>query len=257
MHKYIENKNIKIYLREEIIECSSKAILLIHGFFEHGGRYNEFIDILKEKGFSVFSMDLRGHGRTISKKGDLVSINKVISDVKKVIGYIKENYKFDKFGAFAHSTGGLVASIYASLYEKDLDFLVLTSPAVYCPAKYKKINYIPYKLIPFVNLKRDISKITNLDEYTLKNFSIRSIGVIFAEGVKLLNEILDIKCPTLLLCGKKDDLLDEPEKYIDFSNKLVCDNKFIMYENAEHRIVHNEGCEERIRDILVWLKDNV
>ena len=256
MAKYIDNRNVKIYLSEELVNDSSKAILLIHGFFEHSGRYKDFINVLKMNGFSVFSMDLRGHGRTISKRGDLQSIKKVLSDVKKVIEYIKENYKFDKFGVFAHSTGGLVASIYASLYKKELDFLILTSPAVYCPSKYKKINLIPYKLLPFVTLKRDLNEITNLDEYTLQAFSIRSIGVIFSEGVRLLDKVLSIECPSLLLCGKKDGLLDEPDKYVEFSNRLI-NYKFIMYENAEHRIVHNDGSEDRIKDILSWLSCNV
>lgn len=252
MDKYIANKDIKIYLNEDIVKNSNKAILLIHGFFEHSGRYDEFVSKLKEVGYSVFAMDLRGHGRTISKKGDLESIEKVVSDVKAIVNYVKENYKFDKFGLFGHSTGGLASCLHASL-NNDVDFLILSSPAVYCPIKYKKIKYIPYKMIPFLYLKRDASKITNLDEYTLKKFSIRSIGVIFDEGVKCLEKVLNINCPTLLLCGKKDDLLDEPDKYIEFANKLTCDSKFIMYENSGHRIVHNEGSEKRIEDILKWL----
>ena len=257
MEKYIDNKNVKIYLSEELNKDSTKAILVIHGFFEHSVRYNEFVAELKKNGFNVFSMDLRGHGRTVSRKGDLQSIKKVVSDVKKVVDYIKENYKFDKFGLFGHSTGGLISCIYASLYKEGLDFLVLTSPAVYCPSKYKKIKYIPYKILPFFYLKRDLNGISAVDEYTLKSFSIRSIGVIFDDGVNFLEKVLDIKCPTLLMCGKKDSLLDEPDKYVEFSNRLTCEHKFIMYEDAEHRIVHNDGCEERIEDIFGWLKDIV
>lgn len=257
MIKYIDNKNIKIYLKEDLVENSSKAILVVHGFFEHSGRYDEFVSKLKNIGFNVFSMDLRGHGKTISKKGDLKSIKKLIEDIDKIVKYIKNNYRFEKFGLFGHSTGGLISSLYASLYHEELDFLVLTSPAVYCPKKYKKISYIPYKFIPFLYLKRDMREITSVDEYTLKSFSIRSIGVIFDEGVRYLNKVLNIKCPTLLLCGKKDDLLDEPDKYVAFSNKLVCDKKFVMYEDAGHRIVHNDGYEDRVKDIEEWLNTDI
>ena len=250
MDGYIATKNIKIYLREDINENSNKAILLIHGFFEHSGKYNDFILNLKKLGYSVFATDLRGHGRTISKKGDLKSIKKVLDDVDLIVKYIKEKYKFDKFGIFAHSTGGLISSIFASLYKEKLDFLILTSPAVFCPKKYKKIKYIPYKILPFLKLKREIK---GADEYTLKSFSIRSIGVIFVEGVNLLNKVLDIKCPTLLLCGKEDDLLDEPDKFIEFSKRIGPTLTFKMYEDAKHRIVHNEGNEARIKDIIEWL----
>ena len=67
MGKYINGKDIKIFVNENIVEDSSKAILLIHGFGEHGGWYNEFSERLKKEGYSVFVMDLRGHGRTICK----------------------------------------------------------------------------------------------------------------------------------------------------------------------------------------------
>lgn len=263
MDKYIDNKNIRVYLREDIIENSSKAILLIHGFCEHSGRYDEFINKLKGIGYSVFSMDLRGHGRTISKKGDLESINKVISDVEVVVNYIEEHYSFTKFGIFGHSTGGLVTCLYTSLNNDKVDFVVLSSPAVYCPKKLKGIRYLPYKLLSFIYLKKKHSESQEMlnysknDLYSLKKFSLRSIGVIFVEGVRKLNKVLNIECPTLLLCGKKDVLLDEPDKFIEFSNKLASDKKFIMYEDAKHRIVHNEGSEERINDIIEWLNANV
>ena len=132
MDKYIDNQSIKIYVQENVVENSKKAILLIHGFCEHSGRYEEFINKLNEIGYSVFAMDLRGHGRTIGKKGDLESINKVVKDVAMVAKYIKENYKFDKFGMFGHSTGGLAACLYASL-NHDVNFLVLSSPEADLP----------------------------------------------------------------------------------------------------------------------------
>lgn len=259
MDKYIDNKNIKIYLKEDIVDKSSKAILLIHGFCEHSGRYCEFINKLKEIGYSVFSMDLRGHGRTIGKKGDLESIKRVISDVEIIVNYIKNNYNFEKFGIFGHSTGGLVTSLYTSLNNDKVDFIVLSSPAVYCPKKLKAIKYIPYKLLSFIYLKKKQSESKEMldysknDLYSLKKFSIRSIGVIFVEGIRDLNKVLNIKCPTLLLCGKKDILLNEPDRFIEFYNKLNNDKKFIMYEDAKHRIVHNEGSETRTKDILEWL----
>lgn len=250
MEKYIEGKNIKIFINERVASDSSKAILLIHGFGEHGGRYSEFIERLVKEGYSVFAMDLRGHGRTISKKGDLKSIKTLIKDVELVMEYIKTNYDYETIGIFAHSTGGLIASLYASLNK--VDFLALTSPAVYCPKKYRIIKFLPYKLLKFIYLNKEFKG----DEYSLKRFSIRSIGVIFDEGERFVRKILNIKCPTLLACGKKDDLLDEPYNYELFYKRLNNDkNKFILYDEGGHRIVHNAGYEKRVEDIVEWIKN--
>jgi len=254
MEKYIDNNKIKIFVREKLVENSSKAILLIHGFGEHGGRYEEFISVLNKEGYSVFAMDLRGHGKTISKKGDLESIKKVIKDTELVMDYIKENYNFKTIGVFGHSTGGLVASLYTSFNNDKVNFLILSSPAVYCPKKFKIIRLLPYRFLKFISIKKEF----NGDEESLKNFSIRSIGVIFKEGVNWVNKHLNIKAPTLLVCAKKDDLLDEYENFGVFYNKLNNDkNKFIMYEDAKHRIVHNDGYEKRVKDIVSWICDVV
>ena len=259
MEKYIKNRNIEIFLREEIVDGSTKGILLIHGFAEHSGRYSEFINNLKEQNYSVFAMDLRGHGKTISKKGNMESIKKVISDVKMIVAYIKENYDFEKIGIFGHSTGGLAASLYASLND-EADFIVLSSPAIYCPKKFKIIKYIPYKILPFIKIKKrnseskEMLEFSQKDEYSLREFSLKSIGVIFKEGVSQINKTLNIKCPVLLLCGKKDNLLSDTFQFEIFMNKLKNEkNKIIIYEDCKHRIVHNDGAKQRIQNIISWM----
>lgn len=261
MEKYIENGNIKIFLNEELVNDSKRAILLIHGFSEHGGKYVDFIKNLNEQGFSVFAMDLRGHGRTTGKKGDMQNIEKVISDVECVMKYIKSEHSFDEIGIFGHSTGGLVASIYTSLNNENVNFLILSSPAIYCPKQYRKINIIPYNLINFIYLKKnngvskELSEFYKNDIYSLQKFSIRTIGVIFKEGIRMLNKVLNINCPALLVCGRKDEIFKESNKFEMFFTKFTNKNsKIIIYDDAKHRIVHNEGSEERIKDINDWLK---
>lgn len=261
MEKYIKNGNIEIFINEEIVGDSNKAILLIHGFAEHSGRYVDFINELKERNFSVFAMDLRGHGKTVSKKGNMESIKKVISDVDAVVNYIKSNYNFEKIGIFGHSTGGLATSLYVSL-NNTADFIILSSPAIYCPKKLKIIKYIPYKILPFIKIKKRTSESKEMleysknDKYSLHKFSLKSIGVIFNEGVNLLNKILNIKCPVLLVCGKKDTILSDTFQFEMFMNKLENKkNKIIIYQEGKHRIVHNEGSKERIQDIIRWLKN--
>lgn len=261
MMKYIQNGKVQIYINEMTVNNSNIAILIIHGLAEHSGRYDDFIFKLNERGISVFAMDLRGHGQTISKKGDCESIKKVISDVDAVIDYIKNSYKFEKLGIFGHSIGGLVTSIYASINKK-LDFLVLSSPAVYCPKKLKIIKLIPYKILSFIYLKKKHSESQEMleysknDKFALKKFSLRTIGEFFVDGIQILKKKLDIKIPVLLVCGMQDRLLNEQEYFKDFMKRLIhAKNKLIAYENAKHRIVQNEGCEDRINDIIKWIEE--
>ena len=92
------------------------------------------------------------------------------------------------------------------------------------------------------------------DPLALHSFSIRTIGIFFNDGIKLLTNKLNIKCPVLLLCGKQDSLLNEQQNFERFMSKLTNkQNKLISYDNAKHRIVHNEGSHKRINDLIKWL----
>ena len=262
MEKFVENGKVKIFVREAVALNSETAVLLIHGLAEHSGRYEQFIERLNQNGISVFAMDLRGHGQSISKRGDCESINKVLTDVKCVVDYVKKHFKFESIGIFGHSVGGLISALFASINNNELDFLVLSSPAVYCPDKLKIMKIVPYKILPFVKIKKKHSESQEMleyskkDKYALHKFSIRTVGVFFVEGQKLLQKKINITCPLLLVCGKQDILLTEQNEFLSFMEKCSNKkNKFICYEDAKHRIVQNDGAEQRMSEIISWIKE--
>ena len=261
MERFVENGKVKIFVREAVVDNSKTAILLVHGMAEHSGRYEQFIESLQESGVSVFAMDLRGHGQTVSKKGDSESIKKVLHDVDCVVQHIKSNFHFDRLGIFGHSIGGLVASLYASLFSENVDFLVLSSPVVYCPEKLKILRFVPYKILPFIKFEKKHSESKEMLEYSrndrfaLHKFSLRTAGVFFVEGQRLLQKTMNVSCPVLIVCGKKDILLSEQDKFDLFIKKCKNEkNKLICFEDAKHRIVQNEGCQQRIEEIIKWIK---
>ena len=45
------------------------TVQLVHGASEHSGRYDQLAARLARRGFGVWAMDLRGHGRTAESTG--------------------------------------------------------------------------------------------------------------------------------------------------------------------------------------------
>lgn len=251
-------KNSKVYIEEHVVQNSNFALVLIHGLAEHCGRYKEFITQLNNNAISVFAIDLRGHGKSIGKHGDSESIKKVIYDISLVINYIKRKFTFKKLGIFGHSVGGIVASIFAG-QNIDIDFLILSSPAIYLPKKLRFARFIPYKFLPFIKVKKNHSEsnemleVSKNDLLALHYISIRTIGVYFIEGLSFLKKVL-ITCPTLLMYGKQDPLLNESDKFYLFFEKIKNTNKqIICYEESKHRIVQNINATQHIEDIIRWI----
>jgi len=64
---YSNNRKISLYLWENQSYSKPVAIIqIVHGFFDHASRYDEFAQFLIRHGFVVVAHDLNGHGYTSS-----------------------------------------------------------------------------------------------------------------------------------------------------------------------------------------------
>ena len=59
--------NLELHIFE--VPNAKAVVQVIHGMEEHQGRYEKFIRVLNENGFSVVSSDMRGHGKSCKDLG--------------------------------------------------------------------------------------------------------------------------------------------------------------------------------------------
>ena len=92
-----------------------KALLvLIHGFGEHGGRYEAFASCLAEEGIHVAAPDLWGHGRSGGGRGDLGRAELCVGQLQRMTeeAFLPEA-GCSRYTLFGHSFGGLLAILWA------------------------------------------------------------------------------------------------------------------------------------------------
>jgi len=82
------------------------VIAIIHGFGEHGGRYEHMAAALKKQNIATLSVDLHGHGKTEGKRGVCYSYHILMSDVDALLGKAKTLYPDVPLFLFGHSMGG-------------------------------------------------------------------------------------------------------------------------------------------------------
>lgn len=107
-----------------------KAIIqIIHGMEEHQERYEDFIKVLNQNGFSVVSSDLRGHGSTCNDLGFFKEKNgdkELIEDQKQITSYIKNEFKNKPIFILAHSFGTIITRVLLQTNSKDYEKVVLS-----------------------------------------------------------------------------------------------------------------------------------
>lgn len=109
------------------------VILLVHGLGEHMGRYGPLAQRLNQWGFVVRGYDQVGHGESHGPRGGLPSATRLIEDLGDVVDDTRNRYRLrDKplpVILLGHSLGGLVAADFVLQQVRDVNALVLSSPA--------------------------------------------------------------------------------------------------------------------------------
>lgn len=123
----------RVFCYETSKETILGNILILHGMAEHHKRYMEFIQVLTNEGFDVYTYDHRGHG-TDQKLSDLgFFANKggdslVVNDALTVCRYIKDTGRSEKLAIFGHSMGSIILRCLIQQYD-EMNCAIVSSTA--------------------------------------------------------------------------------------------------------------------------------
>ncbi len=111
---------------------TKKALLYLHGFNDYFFQ-THLADQANKLGFNFYALELRKYGRSIllhQKPNDFRDIREYFEEIDKAIAFIREKGKNEKLVFMGHSTGGLIAALYAHDHRNDniIDALILNSP---------------------------------------------------------------------------------------------------------------------------------
>ena len=110
---------------------SRGLVVIVHGLGEHAGRYDHVAERLNSWGFAVRIYDQHGHGESDGKPGALPSDTFLLDNLAELLDTSRR--RMDPrlpLVLMGHSLGGLVAARLVSLNLRQVDGLVLSSPAL-------------------------------------------------------------------------------------------------------------------------------
>ncbi|OGW89495.1 MAG: hypothetical protein A3G33_10675 [Omnitrophica bacterium RIFCSPLOWO2_12_FULL_44_17] len=119
----------KIFFRAWVKEVPH-ALIMVHGYGEHSGRYAELVEDLKDLPLSFFIADLRGHGKSSGDRVFVDRFDEFIVDLYVFRSFIetKLSGQAKKFILFGHSLGGLITTHAVLKHQEQWESLILSSP---------------------------------------------------------------------------------------------------------------------------------
>ncbi|MDE3720492.1 lysophospholipase [Nocardiopsis sp. N85] len=104
--------------------------VLVHGYGEHLGRYEQVAADLVAAGAVVYGADHRGHGGSSGERVLIDDFAGVVEDVHRVVTQARTAYRTLPLILIGHSMGGLIASRYAQTHPEAPTALVLSGPVL-------------------------------------------------------------------------------------------------------------------------------
>lgn len=111
-------------------QSNANTLILVHGSGWHGMQFHEMAKSLSAKGqINVVVPDLRGHGATPTRRGDVDHIGQLEEDMADLITHLKKGAGAQKIVLGGHSSGGgLVIRFAGSEFGNQADGFILLAP---------------------------------------------------------------------------------------------------------------------------------
>lgn len=104
----------------------TRAMVLVHGFAEHAGRYDDMATYFANRNFAVHAYDQAGHGRTLGPRGHVDRFDRLVDELDRFIELTSLDHPGLPLTLVGHSMGGLVAAATAAFRRPAVDRIVLS-----------------------------------------------------------------------------------------------------------------------------------
>ena len=262
-------KGLKLYYQYWLPDAKPKAVLLVaHGLAEHSGRYKNLVDYFVPKGYAVYALDHRGHGKSEGTRSYVDNFNDYLIDLKTFFDMVRKDNKNVRIFLFGHSLGSTIATAYAIEHQKELAGLIVSGASLVpstsvSPALLAMAGIISALLPKMGVTLLDASAISRdksvVDAYVNDPLVFRGkvparTGAELARMWKQLPEQMPrIKLPILIMHGFADQLADPRGSKLLFERVGSKDKTLKLYDGCYHEICNEPEHEQVFVDMETWL----
>ena len=245
------------------------VLIFIHGMAEHSDRYQYPVQHFTSKGYRVYAMDLRGHGKSNGHRAYAESMEQLVTDVRLFVKHIKSREGKKKYFIVGHSFGGQIVINYTTHYPKDVDGVLVSSPnlRLKLPVHFMKRVMAPVlsRLFPklllgndldasLVSHDRDVVRLYARDPHVLRKITAKLGDIILENYLSVMDLATKYKAPILMMHAG-DDLICCPTGTKDFFKKIPHKKKTLkIYKGFYHELFNEIERHQVFKDMEAWIE---
>lgn len=257
----------RLHLRAAEVAGPIRAdVLLTHGLGEHTGRYTHVASALAAHGFRLLAYDLRGHGRSSGRRGDVARYQDFLDDLRAVAA--QAPWSGPPRFLFGHSLGGQIALRFLQNDRPPVAGAIIASPwlrLAFAPPRWKvAVARAAMRIAPGLRfatgmrldrLSRDVEHVRAITDtgVTGHRISARMFFAVTAAGEAALRGAGEVAVPLLLLHGDADPITHW-QTTEEFSRRPGPAEKALkIYPGVLHEAHNDVGRDQVLQDVAEWI----
>lgn len=243
------------------------TVVLAHGASEHSGRYAWTGEQLAARGYALYAIDHRGHGRSEGGRAVIDRMRHAVEDLHTLVESAAAAQPGRPVVLLGHSMGGAVALSYTVEHEDALDALVLSGPLAAFEAA-SPVQRVAGRVLSVVApslgvvgidstaVSRDPQVVADYDADPL-NYHGKLPARTLAELTRAIDGYPDavqrFELPMLVMHGTADRLTPIAGSEMVVERAGSVDKTFKRYDGLFHEILNEPERQQVLDDIADWL----
>ena len=244
------------------------AVVLVHGYAEHSGRYDRTGTALAAAGYAVESFDLRGHGRSQGARCHVDVFDRYLDDLDSVLGFARELYHGLLIHLLGHSMGGLIVLTHLVERHPVVSSAVVSAPPLELRLSgfQRVLGQTLQKVWPTFRMEMDLGADgLSRDPEVVQRYQedpLVESGMTASLAAEMGRKVAStagagaaVAVPLLGLHGKADPICPSAATDAFMSAVSSTGSRYLEYADLRHEILNEPEQDQVRRDILAWWKE--
>lgn len=264
--------NLQLYYQSWQPSAPARANLaIVHGLGSHSGTFATVVSYLSDRGYALYSFDLRGHGRSQGKRGHINRWSEFREDLRGFLHLVTTESPNLPCYLYGHSLGATIALDYAIRFPQGTQGLILSalpigklglSPVKFLVGRILSSIWPSFSLSTGIDLaagSRDPLVVEHHAQDPLRHTCgrARMSTEFFATVAWLQAHATALQVPVLLLHGSADRTVPPNGSRRFFEKITFHDKRYIEYPEAYHDLHQDLNYLNVLGDIEHWLDQHL
>jgi len=249
-------------------EPAAAIVVIAHGLSEHSGRYATLAEELCWRGYAVYAMDHRGHGRSDGARVYVRRFDDYLADVEVFLDRVKQREPGKPVFLFGHSMGASIAALLAIVRPPQVRGIVLSGLPVAIGSGVfpvlRRVAAFFSLIVPRLRFVRLGARYLSRDPQVVAAFEadplvfhgrlpVRTGAEILNAAQRILAGAQSARLAMLLLHGT-GDIVADAQGARQFHQRAASPDKTLrLYEDFYHEVLSDPGREWVLDDLIEWL----